>query len=283
MPGAVPLPSDWLFALFNLLLALAWISRAGAASYAPWLAAAHLVAATLPWLLRGRTLSRPVQWLRDLYPILWIAGFWSELDFHSALIDTSRQDALIARLDIAVFGSHLHQTWLARMPSLLLSEFMQFSYFLYYPLLAFVPLLIIVKGDGNAIRELWFRVVLCYLACYACYLYFPVNGPDGDLSFTFPQFTVGYIYRFNFWLRASGDSLGTSFPSSHVAGAVALAWSAWRFLSRRQAITASIVTGLIFFATFLTQQHFAIDSAAGLVLAVGLNVAVGLREKAVSR
>lgn len=280
MPGAAALPSDWLFALFNLLLALAWLVRAGAAAYAPWLVAAHLIAATLPWLLRGHTLSPSVQWLRDLYPIIWIAAFWSELDFHNALINTTRNDTLIARLDVAVFGAHLHQAWLERMPYLWLSEAMQLSYFLYYPLLAFVPLLIIWAGDRAAIRELWLRVVLCYLACYAFFLYFPVNGPDGDLS-AFPQLTVGYLYRFNTWLRASGDSLGTSFPSSHVAGAVALAWSAWRFLSRRQAIVATVGATLIFFATILTQQHFAIDSAAGLVMAVGLNV--GVTKAVVSR
>jgi membrane-associated phospholipid phosphatase len=92
---------------------------------------------------------------------------------------------------------------------------------------------------------------------------------------------VGLVYRLNSWLRASGDSLGTSFPSSHVAGAVALAWSAWRFLSRRAAIVATITATLILFSTVYTRQHFAIDSLAGLVMALGLNLAVS--RKAVGR
>jgi len=272
--SAPSLPSDRLFALFNLLLALTWLSLTRSVPLAPWLVAAHLVAAALPWLLAGRPLSLAVASLRDYYPLLWISAFWSELDFHNALVNTSRHDALISRLDLAVFGVHLHQAWVARMPWIWFSEFMQLSYFAYYPLLAIVPLLIVRTGDRDAIGELWLRVVLCYLVCYACYLYFPVNGPDGDLSANFPLLAEGPVYRVNSWLRASGDSLGTSLPSSHVAGAVALAWAAWRFLSRRRAIIATVVSVLILFATVYTQQHFAIDSLAGLVLAVGLNVGV---------
>jgi membrane-associated phospholipid phosphatase len=278
--------ADRSFALFNLLLALAWFPLAESYPPAPWLALAHLIAATLPWMLAARPLSWGVARLRDFYPLIWISAFWTELDIHNALVVTTRNDALIARLDLAVFGTHLDQAWVARMPWLWLSELMQFSYFTYYPLLALVPILIVMAGDRNAISELWARVVLCYLACYAFFLYFPVNGPDGDLSASFPQLTVGFVYRLNNWLRASGDSLGTSFPSSHVAGAVALAWSAWRFLSRRQAIIATVAATLILFATVYTRQHFAIDSLAGLAVAVLLNLAVTIasaRKAAVSR
>jgi membrane-associated phospholipid phosphatase len=265
--------SDWIFAGYNLLLALLWLPWLRSPGYARWIIAAHLAAATLPPLLRRRPLTGWMTVLRDLYPIAWIAAFWSEVDLHSGLIDTTANDALIARLDHAMFGVTLHQAWVARMPWDWLNALMQSGYFAYYLLIVGVPLLVLTQRNRLATRELVLRLTLAFLVCFACYAIFPVNGPDGTFPVALERLTHNPIYQLNLWMR-SGDSLGSSFPSSHVAASVAFAWVAWHRCRRWQAVTATIIAALVCFATVYTENHFAIDSVVGLVLGVGLQLSV---------
>ncbi len=251
-------------------MAVVWLPLLGAASFAGWLVAAHLAAACLPLLLDRRKLSPPGAWLREFYPLPWILVFWSEADLHNQFINTTVNDALITRLDHGMFGANLHLSWIALMPWSTLNGLMQAGYFAYYPLFIGVCLLVFATGRQAAIRELCLRLSLSYLACYLCYAIFPVNGPNGDLSSTYPLLVANPFYRLNHSLHVAGDSLGTSFPSSHVAASIALAWVAWTALPRWQAVVATTIAALICLATVYTQYHFAIDSAIGLILGVVL-------------
>lgn len=279
------IPSDWLLAGFNFVMALVWLPLIETAALAGWLVAAHLAAALLPLLLARRQLSPPVAWLREFYPLPWILAFWSEADLHNQFITTTVNDALIARLDHAMFGATLHLSWIALMPWPALNGLMQASYLAYYPLFIGVCLLVFATGRQAAIREMCLRLCLSYLACYLCYAIFPVNGPNGDLSSTYPLLAANPFYRLNHSLHVAGDSLGTSFPSSHVAASVAFAWVAWKALPRWQAVMATTIAALIVVATVYTQYHFAIDSAIGLILGVVLQwvVAPVLQERGESR
>jgi len=71
-------------------------------------------------------------------------------------------------------------------------------------------------------------------------------------------------------LRRAGDVQGTAFPSSHCAGALAAALAAGEFLARRQRIALLVWAGLIGVSTVHTGNHYALDAAAGLLLALGV-------------
>lgn len=265
----VLLPSDKVLAGYNLLMVVVWLPFLAGPSYVGWLIAAHLAAAALPLAIRHGSLTGWMATLREVYPLAWIAAFWSEIDLHSAFIDTTLNDARIAALDRAIFGMHLHQAWVTRMPWTWLNTLMQGSYFAYYFLIVGVPTLVLLQRSRPATRELVLRLTVGYLACFACYATFPVNGPDGTFPVELGSLTHNALYRLNGLLR-TGDSLGSSFPSSHVAASLAFAWVAWRLCKPWQAAIATAIAVLIALATVYTANHFAVDSLAGLVLGLGM-------------
>jgi membrane-associated phospholipid phosphatase len=110
-------------------------------------------------------------------------------------------------------------------------------------------------------------VAVTYLGCFLIYSYFPVVGPRELWPIHQGELTSGFFYQLNLGLRTAGDSLGTAFPSSHTAGAVTFAWIAWRIASPPVAWGMTGLAALIALATIYTQNHFAIDTVAGLLVA----------------
>ena len=72
-----------------------------------------------------------------------------------------------------------------------------------------------------------------------------------------------------FLTGAAGDSPGTAFPSSHVAGALTVAWFGCLWLGRAGAALLCVLATLVTVGTVYTGNHFAIDSLAGLLWGAG--------------
>lgn len=259
-------------ALVNLLILSTWLPLAPHHPLARWMSAMHLAALALPWLLdrANRPFSRPVAILRDIYPLLWVAAFWSEFGLRHDLMAVPVNDAVVAGWDLALFGAHLNWTWVAAMPWVPLSETFQAAYFSYYLMLAALPLALLAARDAAGRHEVVLRVALTYLGCFLIYSYFPVVGPRENWPVAQGDLTTGFFYQVNLAIRVAGDSLGTAFPSSHTAGAVTFAWVAWRTAPAAVAWVVTVLAGLIAAATVYTQNHFAIDTLAGIVVAVAL-------------
>jgi len=272
-----PLPVDWWLCAFNVAMAIIWTPLTPTHAAARLLVGAHLVSATLPWLLGWAPVprARSLRLTYDAYPLAWMGAFWVELDLHTRLVNTARDDRMLLSLDHALFGSHLNQTWLATMHATGFSEVMHFFYFSYYLLLVGAPLYLILRGTQDQLREGVLRLVLAYLGCIIVHAWWPTIGPS-VLPVRFPpSVSAGLFFRLNHWIQDGGDSLGTAFPSTHVAGAVTFAWIAWRFWRRRVAIAVSLVAVGIMGATVYTQNHFAVDSLAGALMGLTLQGLVG--------
>jgi membrane-associated phospholipid phosphatase len=272
------LPVDRLLAIYNALLAALWAVYVGRAPYAEWLALAHLVALTLPTLLRRAParLSPPVRTLRELYPLLWLAGFWTELGLLQELRMPATFDHQIAALDLALFGldgTHINLVWMWRMPYVWLSEPMHFAYWAYYLLIGLPPLALVLLGRTAALRDLVFRLMLTYLTCYAIYLLYPVHGPGLTLPRYSGPLSDGLFYQLVRATLAAGDSPGSAFPSSHVAGAMTVAYAGARWFPRWVAALVWTQAIGVLVATVYTQNHFPIDALAGLAWALLLQAA----------
>jgi len=270
------LPVDRLVAGYNLLLAAVWGVLLPRAPYAPWIFAAHLAAVGLPWLLdrTGDRLSPAGRALREVYPLLLILGYWSELGFIRELLHARAFDATIAALDLSVFGVHWNSVWMPRMPERWLSETMHFVYFAYYPLIFVPPIVMGILGRTAARRDMVFRLLLTYIGCYLVYICFPVDGPSHTMVRYVGALNQGFFYHLVHVAVHAGDSTGTAFPSSHVAGAVTIAFLAVRWLPRSVATLLVLEAVGVVCATVYTQNHFAIDSLAGIVLALALQIVV---------
>lgn len=263
-------PVDRLNVLVNGALAGLWLTAGADSGYAPVIISAHLAGAGLPWLLarRGSAGCVAVAWLRELYPLVVVVAVWSELGLIREVMHASGHDPLIAAADLALFGRHLHAQWMPAMPSRWLSEFMFLVYFAYYPVVFLTPVILVARGRYAAARDIVFGLTVAYFACYALYTAFPVDGPSHTMVRYAGPLTDGFFYRFVTATVHAGDSMGTAFPSSHVVGAVVIALLAWRWFSRPVAAAFALEAVGVVMATVYTQNHFAIDVVAGVLLAV---------------
>lgn len=273
------LPVDRLVAAYNAILVAVWVAAWGRAPHAPWLALAHLAALALPALLARAPdrLSPPLRALRELYPLVWLAAFWPELDLVHQLRTTPTFDHQIAALDVAWFGidgNHLNLIWMSRMPYGWLSEAMHFSYWAYYLLIAIPPMAVALLGRTAALRDIVFRMMLTYVACYVIYVLYPVYGPGLTLPRHDGPLTDGFFYRLVSVTLGAGDSPGTAFPSSHAAGAVTIAYLGWRWFQRWISALLWVEALGVLASTVYTQHHYPLDALAGFAGALLLQIAV---------
>lgn len=261
---------DRLLVAYNLLVGGLWLATGGAGGAAA--AGAHVAAAILPAGLDrlGARGSRIGAALRDLYPLALLFGFWTELGHLLPLLHPATHDALVAGWDLALFGRHWSLAWRAAMPSRWLGEGLFFAYLAYLPLIVVPILLAGARGQAEAMRDMTFRLLATYCACYLIYLAFPVLGPRESLPGAEALVPRGFFAAIADRLREQGDSLGTAFPSSHAAGAVTIAIAAGRWLSRPVAALLAGQAIAVVLATVYTGNHFAVDAAAGVALAVAV-------------
>lgn len=276
-------PVDRLLAAYNLAMAGIWLTGWTAWSYAPVLVGVHLAAASLPRLIRraGPGVAPPVRLLRKVYPMIWLAAFWTEVDLARWALHESANDAAVLALEDALLGGHLHLVWMPRMHELWISELFYFSYFAYYLALVVPMLWLLLHVSHDELMDALFRLMATYTVCFLFYALWPVDGPH----FTGPIFDGpngrGLFARLvDFVAIQHGQAGGAAFPSSHVAGVLTMAWVAWRYLPRWGFYILALEAVGVFFSTVYTQQHYAIDALAGLLTAIavqGLVVPIALR------
>jgi membrane-associated phospholipid phosphatase len=262
--------------LFNVGFGLLWVAGLGRVPYAHWLLLGHAAGVALAWLAGrlGPDASPVGRGLRELYPIVLISLYWLEMGLIRHGFHAGSYDAVIAAADRWMSGgTHLQLLWMPAMPWVWFSEAMYAVYWLYYPMVFGTPLVLLVLRR-RSLDPFVFRVTLAYVACYAAYAIFPVDGP----SHTMEKFVGPHMDGFFYNLVVSGthaaDSMGTAFPSSHVVGAVTAALVAVQWFSRPWAVVFLLGALGVALSTVYTQSHFAIDSVVGIVFAVVLYYAV---------
>lgn len=266
---------DWVVASYNAILAMVWLGLAPRDAGVLWPALVHAAAAGLPWLLRRLPHAPPLaRALRDGYPLIGLTFFWAELGPLQALRGAEPHDLFVQQLDLALFGVHWHEIWMSLMPWRWMSEAMHFAYFLYYLLLVIPPLAIGLRRGLRGFRSVVLALMITYLSCFLFYLVFPVYGPRTLAAASLAAAPNGLFHTLVELARASGDSLGTAFPSSHVAGAATIAWLGWRWLSRGWAAVLALAALAVGLATVYTRNHYAVDALAGLLWIVPLQGAL---------
>ena len=259
----------WPGALVTAYLAAttALLAARGVADRALWL---HLL---LLGVTAGSLLRGTPGWVRGWLPLALLFLLYSELP---ALIEAAghRQslDALVIGWEQAIFGLQPAQRWAVAMPWRALSEPLHLAYLSYYAIIYSVPAILWFTGRRDDFHEAVFALLLTFVACFACYIAFPVAGPRYLWPSNAPD---GPMRGLAVWLLESGSSRGTAFPSSHVAVAVAQSVLAARFFGRRAWIIALPTAGLAGGAVY-GGFHYAVDVIAGAALGA-LAAWLGLR------
>ena len=225
------------------------------------------------------------RWLAMWAPLIALLFLYTELPALIAAAGHARFfDADVMRWEGGVFGSQPALVWAARWPSPLLRELLHGAYLSYYAIIFAVPVALYAQRRQDEFGEAMVALMLTFVACFVCYIVFPVAGPRYGMGHESSRVSRGLLRPAVLWLLERGSSRGTAFPSSHVAVAVAQSILALRYYGRRGLVIAALSAGLALGAVY-GGFHYAIDILVGapfgaLTCHAGLRLAAALRRRA---
>ena len=213
------------------------------------------------------------RFFRVLYPVIATPLFYKELAILNRMFHSEAFfDPIVQAWEVAIFGSRVSQEAINWLPWFWLSEFMTLGYLTYYFV---IPFLAIAAWRANGVagfHRFSVTVFLAFIVCYFWFIFFPVAGPRYWYGALEGPLTDGSFSTFARNLLAAASSKGTAFPSSHVAGTVA-AWFAAGLEDARPFLFAAVPVLALTIGTVWGGYHYAIDAAAGVVIAILATVA----------
>jgi len=276
-PAAVPgpfeaglRPVDLLVLLYLGITTCLMIAFQGGVRAWGALALGHLVAAALILRMGGAEPPRAAapRFLRDFYPLLLMVFFYWEYSWLTHLSGGVLHDVRVSGWDQTVFGfqpsQELHRMW----PWKPLSEYLHAAYFSYYLVPASLTLSLYLRGKWAAFQESLTTILLAFFSCGFLFIAFPVAGPYHHFGAPNLGALAGPFARLTHGVVESASSVGTAFPSSHTAIAVAV-WVASLRLSLRVFWCLCLVVPALALATVYGGFHYGVDSLAGFAVGVG--------------
>jgi len=230
-----------------------------------WLLAAHLLVVILILLLQRPGLGPLGRVVREVYPVVLLLLFYSEIDILNAG-GVQVRDATVQGWEQAIFGEQVSQTlWRDRFPSTFASTVLHAVYWSYYLLLLTPVIWFSAKRDWLALRRTVFVVIVTLFSCYLVFLFWPVAGPYYAFARPDAWFLDNGPARLVYATLASGSSYGAAFPSSHVAATMAATSGAWRG-DRRLGYAMLLPMLLLIVSVVYCQMHYGVDALTGVAV-----------------
>ncbi len=211
--------------------------------------------------------------LRDWLPCILILLAYRESGLFFTPDPTHRLDRLFEGWDEALLRSRTVEMVLSTC-SPWLEHYLEFSYFLCYPL---VPLgfgcLANARRSGTigqeegerATSRFWAAVVMALVFCYVVYPLFPLTPPR-SLFHDVPGPAIRPLFRkVNGWLLGQYGVQACIFPSGHVAGVTATALAV-RAVLPRLGLVFLVAAASVAVATVYGRYHYAADALAGALV-----------------
>jgi len=231
-----------------------------------------------PWQSLLRALPPAALVIRDFTPFLIALVFYETLHDLTPLI---RHDVVDAAL-IAIDHRLLHvdaAVWMGQFGSPWLTRLMVFCYLSYFFAPAILASLIYWADRRQLFRDFLVSLCVTTLLGYTGYLLVPAVGPYIYQAALFPGRLPGRGLDSTLSVISTIDALKgyarDCFPSLHTAHTTVVLAFAWRFSRVAFAIYLPIALGL-YVSTIYLRMHYAIDVAAGFVVAA-IAVAAGPR------
>lgn len=228
----------------------------------------HYLASLLIYIFlrgSGRFKSSILIFLRDWYPVLLLAPMFEELGRITTILFPYWAEVPLMRLDHLLFGVH-PTVWFGQHARPWLTEYMEFSYFMYFLLIPIGGLPLYFGGKSEEFNKFLFNVLLAYYISYIGFLFFPARGPwETMVELHSAPLQGGFFLSLVRSIQAKGSIHGGCFPSSHVAAAFAILFSARRYEKTVFWILLPIVLSLAVSIVY-TRYHYAVDSVAGAIV-----------------
>ena len=211
--------------------------------------------------------------MRVFYCMFYFGMFFSESIRLSHFVHNGVTfDGVFASLDYRVFGFQpAIEFWKALPQNRLVTEFFFFGYFTYYFLMAGPYWLLLYRGERRKAEKGIAYICIGFYLMYLFYLFFPVMGPKyyfSDLHSMWYSNFDGFLFT-NILKKAFArmNLSGAAFPSSHAAITVLSLIVTLRFWRKLGLILAPF-TLLLLVSTVYIYAHYAVDTAAGILLGV---------------
>jgi membrane-associated phospholipid phosphatase len=256
-------PVDVVIASYLAVTALALLAAPPRLEGARALAAGHAVAiAAIAGLPAAAARSRALAFLRDWYPALSLAPLYAGLAQLTQILSVERHDLLVAGWEEALLGGQPSQTLRTAAAPLWLDEYLHFCYFAYYLVPPALFVWLYARRERERFSEALTAALVAFVACAVAFILFPVAGPYHHFGHPNVADLRGFFTPLAHAVIQRGSSVGTAFPSSHTAVAVAVWLSAWRLARPVFWTLAFVVPGLVV-GTVFGGFHYVVDSIAG--------------------
>ena len=180
--------------------------------------------------------GRGWEFAHDWLPAIFFVAVFEEISFLSLAIRGGWQNAQLIRLE-SLFFRVPPTLWMHEHVSTWLIEFLEFGYFVFYPLYPVFGGVFWAwrqrQHFTGAFRRLTDAISVGYVPCYATYLLFPTQSPANRLGVQ--QIASGHEGPFQAMvqlIQRHGGVHGNAFPSSHIMLAFVILMFAHRFLPR---------------------------------------------------
>src|SRR5574340_210299 len=260
-------PVEWLLLGYSGLVCGLILSRAGLIRGWGWLLLAHGVLALAIWLAASRRAGPRGDLARDFAPLVLLLGFYAELGVVNRAGGRTF-DAVVQGWEYALFRGQPSRDWWRAHPSGFWSLVLHGAYLSYYAIVLAPAVWFALRRREAALRHFVLVVMTAFIACYVCFLVFPVAGPYYEFPRPSGAFVDNVTARLVYGALARGSAWGAAFPSSHVAATAAATVCAWRG-SRTLGIVLVIPATLLAVAVVYCQMHYAVDAIAGLAVGLG--------------
>ena len=217
--------------------------------------------------------------LRHWYPVLVFFPLFAEMNQLVNMFFPFWANTWLIKLDYALFGVH-PTVWFESVATPALTELMVIFYLTYFLLIPAAALPLYLKKKGREFDSLMFNTSLAYYLSFVAFLFFPAVSPRITMAhLQGGPLEGGLLIGLLDWVQSFGGIHGGAFPSSHVAVAFAILFSAYRYERRVFYALLPFVLGLAVSTTYC-RYHYAVDAIAGALLGL---VAVVLGQKLYAR
>ena len=229
----------------------------------------HLLIIAVIFGLAWAVKRKPSGWLvfiRDWYPVALVVFGFEEMNNLVTIIFPYWANRFLMGLDKAIFGVY-PTVWMEHLVSPWLSEIMVFFLFAYFFMAAAGGGLLYAQGKRSEFYEVAFNVILAYYLSFFLFLFFPAEGPWVIMKNLQTKALDGrFLTNLYYALQKAGSIRGGCFPSSHVAGAFAIALSMRKHHKKAFWGLLFLAVGVAV-AVVYARYHHAVDSLAGLLIA----------------
>ena len=212
--------------------------------------------------------------LRDWHPIVLFPLLYKEVEVFAAAFGDWGLTSSIRVVEAALFDGQPSLYLSERWESVALSEYLHFCYLSYVVVIPGLAGYWYATGRRVAFHELVLLLSVAMFGSYLVFILFPIDSPYYLADRLGPPFVGHFFFDLVHEISSWGGARGGAFPSAHVSGVVVVWLVAWRHQRAVAYALAPIISGVIV-ATVYGRFHYALDTIAGVAVAVGVVTTLG--------